>query len=229
MAIIRSRQALVGCRTQLVNHVRGAVKSFGPRLPKCPARSFHKRAPEHIPEALWPALGAHPRADRLAHRAHPSIRPTAGDDLQRALPGNRAPAPGRGDRAAHGAHLRAHRGGSLPLREEPLGGGIPGAGARHRPVGGQRPPETHLQGGRRDAEEAPGRKRPLRPGSLRLGLGPQAPRRKDSLSGEARTPRNGRRWPWRGSSRVLLHRLWVTGEVYDPLHNTHRRQEKEAA
>ena len=57
MAIIRSRQALVGCRTQLVNHVRGAVKSFGARLPKCPARSFHKKAPEHIPEALLPALG----------------------------------------------------------------------------------------------------------------------------------------------------------------------------
>ncbi len=57
LAIIRSRQALVGCRTQLVNHVRGAVKSFGARLPKCPARSFHKRAAEHIPEALWAALG----------------------------------------------------------------------------------------------------------------------------------------------------------------------------
>ncbi len=57
LAIIRSRQALVSCRTQLVNHVRGAVKSFGHRLPKCPARSFHKRAAEHIPEALWPALG----------------------------------------------------------------------------------------------------------------------------------------------------------------------------
>jgi transposase len=56
MAIIRSRQALVSCRTQLVNHVRGAVKSFGHRLPKCPARSFHKRASEHIPEALRPAL-----------------------------------------------------------------------------------------------------------------------------------------------------------------------------
>jgi transposase len=28
---------------------------------------------------------------------------------------------------------------------------------------------------------------------------------------------------------VLLHRLWVTGEVYDPLHDTHRRQQKEAA
>jgi transposase len=57
MAVIRSRQALVECRTQLVNHVRGAVKSFGARLPKCPARSFHKNAPEHIPEALLPALG----------------------------------------------------------------------------------------------------------------------------------------------------------------------------
>ena len=56
LALIRSREALVSCRTQLVNHVRGAVKSFGARLPKCPARSFHKRAPEHIPEALRPAL-----------------------------------------------------------------------------------------------------------------------------------------------------------------------------
>jgi transposase len=25
-------------------------------LPKCPARSFHENAAEHIPEALWPAL-----------------------------------------------------------------------------------------------------------------------------------------------------------------------------
>ena len=53
---MRSRHALVGCRTQLVNHVRGAVKSFGARLPKCPARSFHNRASEHIPEVLVPAL-----------------------------------------------------------------------------------------------------------------------------------------------------------------------------
>src|SRR5215210_2450426 len=57
MAIVRSRQALVGSRTQLVNHVRGAVKSFGHRLPKCPAVSFHKKAGAHIPEALWAALG----------------------------------------------------------------------------------------------------------------------------------------------------------------------------
>jgi transposase len=37
--------------------VRGTVKSFGGRLPKGPARSFHNKAPEHVPEALRPALG----------------------------------------------------------------------------------------------------------------------------------------------------------------------------
>jgi transposase len=36
---------------------RGAVKSFGARLPKCPASSLHKNALKHIPEALWAALG----------------------------------------------------------------------------------------------------------------------------------------------------------------------------
>jgi transposase len=29
--------------------------------------------------------------------------------------------------------------------------------------------------------------------------------------------------------RVLLHSLWVSGEVYDPLRNTHRRERREEA
>jgi transposase len=28
---------------------------------------------------------------------------------------------------------------------------------------------------------------------------------------------------------VLLHRLWVTGEAYEPLYNTHRRTKQEEA
>ena len=28
---------------------------------------------------------------------------------------------------------------------------------------------------------------------------------------------------------VILHHLWISGEVYDPLYNTHRRQEQEEA
>jgi transposase len=56
LAMIRSRQALVGSRTQLINHVRGAVKSFGHRLPKCSARSFHKKILELLPKELVSAL-----------------------------------------------------------------------------------------------------------------------------------------------------------------------------
>jgi transposase len=40
MALIRSRQALVSCRTQLVNHVRGAVKFFGARLRQVPSEEL---------------------------------------------------------------------------------------------------------------------------------------------------------------------------------------------
>jgi hypothetical protein len=45
MALIRSRQALIGWRTQLVNPTfeGSRVKSFGHRLPKCPSVSFHKK------------------------------------------------------------------------------------------------------------------------------------------------------------------------------------------
>ena len=56
LALLRSREALIGVRTQLINHVRGAVKSLGHRLPKCSAESFHKRAATQIPqllEQLW--------------------------------------------------------------------------------------------------------------------------------------------------------------------------------
>src|SRR5215211_8145841 len=48
----------IGGSSKLVNHVRGAVKSFGARLPKkCTAESFHNRVAEHLPQELVPALG----------------------------------------------------------------------------------------------------------------------------------------------------------------------------
>ena len=55
LALVRSRDALVRSRTQLISSVRGAVKSFGARLPKCDADVFHRRVPEHVPAELLPA------------------------------------------------------------------------------------------------------------------------------------------------------------------------------
>jgi transposase len=56
LALIRSRDTLVGARTKLVNHVRGMVKSFGGRLPKCTAENFHNKVAEHLPRELASAL-----------------------------------------------------------------------------------------------------------------------------------------------------------------------------
>jgi len=56
LAQLRARDGLVRARTQLINHVRGAVKAMGGRLPACSARAFAAAAPAHLPPALVPAL-----------------------------------------------------------------------------------------------------------------------------------------------------------------------------
>ena len=58
LAILRSRDSLVQARTQLVNHARGIVKSFGYRLPSCSTKSFATKARPALPESLRPALEA---------------------------------------------------------------------------------------------------------------------------------------------------------------------------
>jgi len=56
LAVAKARSALVACRTKLVNHARSVVKSFGERLPTCTPESFHTKAWPHVPERLRPAL-----------------------------------------------------------------------------------------------------------------------------------------------------------------------------
>ena len=56
LAQLRARDQLVKTRTQLINHVRGSVKSVGLRLPTTSAEAFAKRAAAHLPLALTDAL-----------------------------------------------------------------------------------------------------------------------------------------------------------------------------
>jgi transposase len=56
LAVLRARAVLVRARTKLVNHVRGAVKSMGARLPKCSTPRVHQLPLAEIPERLRPAL-----------------------------------------------------------------------------------------------------------------------------------------------------------------------------
>jgi transposase len=58
LAQIRARDALVRSRTQLVNFVRATVKLFGGRLKKCSAASFHKLDLAEVPELARPATSS---------------------------------------------------------------------------------------------------------------------------------------------------------------------------
>jgi transposase len=56
LAVAKARDALVATRTKLVNHVRGTIKSFGERLPTCSAASFARQTQDLLPVLLKPAL-----------------------------------------------------------------------------------------------------------------------------------------------------------------------------
>ena len=56
LELLRARDLIVGARTRLINHVRGAVKSFGKRLPQCSPEALPTRAKATIPAALSRSL-----------------------------------------------------------------------------------------------------------------------------------------------------------------------------
>jgi transposase len=228
LAIIRSREALVSCRTQLVNHVRGAVKSFGGRLPKCPAVSFHKKAAEHIPQALWAALGPiletigslterireyDRQLETICQEHYPEtdlLRQVEGVGVLTALTFVLTlEDPYRFERSRTvGAYL-----GLVPARDQ----------------SGDRDPQKHI------SKEGDEKLRKLLVGSAHYILGPFGSDSDLRRHGEKIASRGGKNAKKRAAVAVarklsvLLHRLWVTAEVYDPLYNTHRRQEQEAA
>jgi transposase len=228
MAVIRSRQALIGSRTQLVNHVRGAVKSFGARLPKCPARSFHKRAAAHIPEALLPALGP--------------ILETIGSLTERIQQYDRQVEAISKKHYPETELLRQVEGvGALTALTFVLTVGDPYRFEKSRSVGaylglvpsrdqsGDRDPQKRI------SKEGDETLRKLLVGNSHYILGPFGSDSDLRRQGERIAARGGKNAKKRAAVAVarklsvLLHRLWVTGEVYDPLHNTHRRREREEA
>jgi transposase len=229
MAIVRSREALVGTRTQLVNHVRGTVKSFGGRLPKCPARSFHKRASEHIPEALLAALG--PILEQIGSLTE---RIRQYDRQLEAISKEHYPETDL---------LRRVEGiGPLTALTFVLTLEDPHRFEKSRSVGAYLGlvPATDRSGDsdpqKRISKEGDQMLRKLLVSSAHYILGPFGSDSDLRRHGEKIASRGGKNSKKRAAVAVarklsvLLHRLWVTGEIYDPLYNTRRRaQQGEAA
>lgn len=56
LAVLRSRDLLVRMRTKAIQHVRGTCKGFGVRLRSCSTAAFHRAIREDVPECLKDAL-----------------------------------------------------------------------------------------------------------------------------------------------------------------------------
>jgi len=49
LELLKARDMLVATRTRLINHMRGAVKVYGVRVPKCSTSGFAAKAGGHLP------------------------------------------------------------------------------------------------------------------------------------------------------------------------------------
>jgi transposase len=221
LALIHSREALVRARTQLINHVRGTVKSFGARLPGCSARSFHKKVRDQLPPEL--AEGLDPIVETIA-----SLTGRIGDYERRIeeLVAKRYPQVDL---------LRQVQGvGTLTALTFVLTLEDPHRFGRSRTVGAYLGlvPGTDQSGESDPQKRISGEGDEMLRGMLVRGahyiLGPFADDsdlRRHGLKIAERGGKNAKKRAVVAVARklsVLLHHLWVSGEVYEPLRNARR-------
>ena len=190
-------------------------------MPKCSARSFHKRAQEHIPEALRPAL--RPVLEQIASLTE-RIR-----EYDRQLETISE------DHYPETELLRQVEGvGPLTALAFVLTLEDPHRFERSRSVGaylglvpataqsGERDPQKRI------SKEGDEMMRKLLVSSAHYVLGPFGSDSDLRRHGERIASRGGKNSKKRAAVAVarklavLLHRLWVTAELYDPLHNARR-------
>ncbi len=222
LAMIRARESLVQSRTKLTNHVRGAVKSMGGRVPSCSSRCFHHKALEHIPEQLRAILNPHLRMIEELNgqiRAHDR----AVEHLcEKKYPqtGILAEVPGVGSLTALAFMLVIAD--PKRFKDSRTVGAYLGLTPR-KSDSGDREPQLRI------TKAGDGMMRRLLVGSAHYILGPFGPDtdlRRYGLELGRRGGKNAKKRAVVAVARklaVLLHRLWITGEVYDPLRNTAKK------
>jgi transposase len=190
-------------------------------LPKCPARSFHKRAKERIPEALLPALGAileqigslterireyERKLEEISKESYPEtelLRQVEGVGPLTALTFVLTiEDPHRFEKSRSvGAYL-----GLVPATER----------------SGDRDPQKRI------SKEGDEMMRKLLVSCAHYILGPFGSDSDLRRHGQKIASRGGKNAKKRAvvavarKLAVLLHSLWISGEVYEPLRNTHR-------
>jgi transposase len=215
LAAIRGRNALLSARTVLINHVRGAVKSVGGRVPLCDAHSFHRKAREYVPTEVVGALEPLLRAIEGLTQEIKKL-----DELIDDLINTRYPE----------AHLLQQIPGVGPLISLTfiLTIGDPHRFTKSREIGpylglvpiqresGRSAPELRIS----KTGDSFLRQMLVNGAHYILGYrGPDCDLRRWGLK-KAEGSRNAKKRAVVAVARrlaILLHRLWVTGEVYEPL------------
>jgi transposase len=216
LVLLRARDALVAVRTELINTTRGLVKSMGTRLPQCSSRSFGHKVEDAIPaearETLLPLLQL---ADGLTHvikEYDQKIEEMANQKY------------------GHTKLLRQVKGvGPITSLAYVLTLEKPERFAKSRDVG----PYLGLVPKQEDSGESQPQLgisktgdtmvRKLLVGSAQYILGPFGPDTDLRRYGLRLCERGGKNAKKRAAVAVarklavLLHRLWVSGEVYEPL------------
>lgn len=223
LAMLRSRDALVRTRCSLVSHVRGTVKAAGHRIPTCSTPAFAKRAADHVPEVLKPALDP--------------VLETIGTLTRQIRTYDRQVEQLCQDRYPETERLRGPKGvGALTALAFVLVVEDPSRFNTSRAVGpylGLRPKQR--QSGESDPQLGITKAgdvmlRRLLVGSAHYILGPFGPDCELRRWGLELTARGGCNAKSRAAVAVarklavLLHRLWVSGHEYEPFHHHPRRR-----
>ena len=216
LVMLRARDALVVVRTELINATRGLVKSMGTRLPKSSSPSFAQKVEEAVPAEIREAL-------------LPLVRMTAA--LSDCIQGyDEKIEKLASEKYGHTALLRQVKGvGPITSLAYVLTLENPKRFVKSREVG----PYLGLVPKQEDSGESQPQLgiskagdqmvRRLLVGSAQYILGPFGPDTDLRRYGLRLCERGGKNAKKRAAVAVarklavLLHRLWVTGEVYEPL------------
>jgi len=216
LVMLRARDALVAARTELINATRGLVKSMGTRLPKCSSPSFAQKVEEAVPAEIREAL-------------LPLVRMTA--ELSDCIKGyDEKIEKLASEKYGHTALLRQVKGvGPITALAYVLTLESPERFVKSRDVG----PYLGLVPKQEDSGESQPQLgiskagdtmvRRLLVGSAQYILGPFGPDTDLRRYGLRLCERGGKNAKKRAAIAVarklavLLHRLWASGEVYEPL------------
>jgi transposase len=219
LVAVRARNAAVAVRKDLINATRGLVKSMGGRLPKCSTASFPHRVGEALPaevrEVLQPLV-------QLVETLGTCIK--AYDETIEKLGSEKYP---------HTKLLRQVKGvGPITALAYVLTLENPERFAKSRDVG----PYLGLVPKQEDSGDSQPQLRITKMGDMMvrqllvgsahyiLGpFGPDTDLRRYGLRLSERGGKNAKKRAVVAVARklaILLHRLWVNGEVYEPLHHS---------